>query len=104
MEEGLCHTELYSLVAVPSASLTIQLSAHASLGIHGEALVEPEFPPVSIGHQVTEPAVTDLMHNDVCERAVTRQQAGCHKRQAGVLHSTEWEGGRHEQHIIPRAA
>ena len=45
--------------------LTIQLLAHSALGIHGEALVEPEVAPVCVGHQVTKPAMADLVHNDV---------------------------------------
>lgn len=79
---------------------TIQLLANSALSVHREALVQPEITPGGVGDEVSKPAVTDLVYNDISKRAIAGQQTGRDKGQAGVLHPTEREGWRHEQHII----
>lgn len=46
-------------------NLTKQDGGDPPLGIHGEAFIEPELPPVGIGDQVPKPTVGDLMDDDV---------------------------------------
>lgn len=81
---------------------TIQLPANSSLSVHREALVQPKITPGGVGDEVPKPAVADLVYNDISKRAIAGQQTGRDKGQAGVLHPTEREGWRHEQHIISR--
>lgn len=45
--------------------LTEQDGGDPPLGIHGEAFIEPELPPVGIGDQVPKPTVGDLVDDDV---------------------------------------
>lgn len=45
--------------------LTEQDGGDPSLGIHGEAFIEPELSPVGIGDQVPKPTVGDLMDDDI---------------------------------------
>lgn len=45
--------------------LTEQDGRDPPLGIHGEAFIEPELPPVGIGDQVPKPTVGDLMNDDI---------------------------------------
>lgn len=80
---------------------TIDLSGNPPLGVHGEALVQPELAPGGVGDQVAKPAVGDLVDDDVHQGAIPGQQAGRDEGDAGVLHPTEGEGGRHEQHVVP---
>lgn len=51
--------------ALEGERLTEQDGRDPPLGIHGEAFVEPELPPVGIGDQVPKPAVGDLMDDDI---------------------------------------
>mmetsp|Transcript_36627 Transcript_36627/g.79977 ORF Transcript_36627/g.79977 Transcript_36627/m.79977 type:complete len:203 (-) Transcript_36627:574-1182(-) len=67
---------------------------------HCATLVEPEVLPGCIGHQVTGPAVRNLVGHDVHQRTVTSQQSRCQKSQTRVLHATVREGRWQQQHVI----
>lgn len=68
---------------------------------HGESFVEPKVFKVAICHQITGPAMGDLVRHNIGQGPIPGQQSWSNKSQAWILHSSVGERWRHHQQIVP---
>jgi hypothetical protein len=76
------------------------IRTYSALQVNGPALVQPKVLPRAVGHQVTTPAVGQLVGNDIDILAVLGDNTGSSESKDGVLHATIGEARRQNQNII----